>query len=226
MLWQEEDSKEDKIISTNIVDLAFNINCTCMPLDHAYALSKAIHQALPWFENEADVGLHLIHGAESGNGWYRPNDDLLYLSRRTKLTLRIPKHCIADAQVLTGMTLDIDGYSLKIGAAKEKPLIPMPVLFARHIIANSEQDEDAFIEDVVAQLKDMDIKCRKALCGRSSIVKLPDRELFTRSFMIADMEANDSIRLQQQGIGEGRKIGCGLFIPHKDIKAVNPDKTN
>jgi CRISPR-associated protein Cas6 len=226
MLWQEEDSKEDKIISTNIVDLAFNINCTCMPLDHAYALSEAIHQALPWFENEADTGLHLIHGAESGNGWYRPNDDLLYLSRRTKLTLRIPKHRIADAQVLTGMTLDIDGYSLKIGAAKEKPLIPMPVLFARHIIANSEQDEDAFIEDVVAQLKDMDIKCRKALCGRSSIVKLPDRELFTRSFMIADMEANDSIRLQQYGIGEGRKMGCGLFIPHKDIKAVNPDKTN
>jgi CRISPR-associated protein Cas6 len=226
MLWQEEDSKEDKIISTNIVDMAFNINCTCMPLDHAYALSEAIHQALPWFENEADAGLHLIHGAESGNGWYRPNDDILYLSRRTKLTLRIPKHRIADAEVLTGMSLDISGYSLNIGTAKQKPLLQMPVLFARHIIANPEQDEDAFIEDVVAQLKDMDIECRKALCGRSSIVKLPDQELFTRSFMIADMEANDSIRLQQQGIGEGRKIGCGLFIPHKDIKAVNPDKTN
>jgi CRISPR-associated protein Cas6 len=226
MLWQEENSEVDKIISTNIVDLVFDINCTCLPLDHAYALSEAIIQALAWFENEADAGLHLIHGAESGNGWYRPADSILYLSRRTKLTLRVPEHRIADAQVLTGMTLDIGGYSLTIGAVKQKPLIQMPVLFARHIIANPEQDEDAFIESVVAQLEDMGIKCRKALCGKTNIVKLAETELFTRSLMIADMEANDSIRLQQLGIGEGRKMGCGLFIPHKDIKAVNPDKSN
>ena len=226
MLWQEENSEVDKIIPTNIVDLVFDINCTCLPLDHAYALSEVIHQALPWFDNEADAGLHLIHGAESGNGWYRPDDSILYLSRRTKLTLRVPEHRIADAQVLTGMTLDISDYPLKIGAAKQKPLIQMPVLFARHIIANPEQDEDAFIESVVAQLKDMGIECRKALCGKTNMVKLAETELFTRSLMIADMEANDSIRLQQQGIGEGRKMGCGLFIPHKDIKAVNPDQSN
>jgi hypothetical protein len=35
MLWQEENSEVDKIIPTNIVDLVFDINCTCLPLDHA-----------------------------------------------------------------------------------------------------------------------------------------------------------------------------------------------
>ena len=26
-----------------------------------------------------------------------------------------------------------------------------------------------------------------------------------------------SLALQRQGLGEARKLGCGLFIPHKDV---------
>ena len=26
-----------------------------------------------------------------------------------------------------------------------------------------------------------------------------------------------SLALQRHGLGEGRKLGCGLFIPHKDV---------
>jgi hypothetical protein len=28
------------------------------------------------------------------------------------------------------------------------------------------------------------------------------------------------VRLQKQGIGESRNLGCGIFIPHKGIDAV------
>jgi len=48
----------------------------------------------------------------------------------------------------------------------------------------------------------------------------PDGSIFTRSLMVADLEPEQSVRLQQIGLGEGRTIGCGLFIPHKGIKAV------
>ena len=27
--------------------------------------------------------------------------------------------------------------------------------------------------------------------------------------------------LQENGLGDGRTMGCGLFIPHKDTGAVN-----
>jgi len=226
MLWQEDNPQKAPIISQSVVDMAFDINCRCLPLEHAYALSQAISKALPWFEQEPQAGLHLIHGAESGNGWYRPDDELLYLSRRTKLMLRLPQQRLAAAQVLTGMTLDIAGYSLKIGKAKEKPLSQMPVLFARHIIAAPEQDEDAFVDNAVAQLEQMGIQCHKALCGKSHYLKSPDGDIFTRSLMIADLKPLESMTLQQQGLGKGRKMGCGLFIAHKDIKAVNPDANN
>ncbi len=225
MLWQEEAPQKEASIPQTIMDMVFNMNCRCLPIDHAYALSQAIQQALPWFEQEPQAGLHLIHGAESGNGWYRPDeqDDLLYLSRRTKLTLRLPQHRLTFAKALSDMTLDIAGHSLKVGTAKEKPLSSTPVLFARHIVANPEQNEDAFLDTVVAQIQKMGIQCRKALCGRTHHFKLPDSDLFTRSLMIADLRTSDSITLQQQGLGCYQKMGCGLFVPHKDIKPVNPD---
>jgi len=225
MLWQEEEPQNEGSLKKNIVDVVFDMNCRCLPVDHAIALSQAIAKALPWFEDEPKAGLHLIYGADSGNGWYRPEeqDELLYLSRRTKLTLRLPQHRVADAKVLTGMTLDIANNPLKVGKAKEKPLTQMPVLFARHIIAKPEQEEDAFLDWAVAQIQQIGIQCRKVLCGKTHYFKWADGDLFTRSLMIADLTSQDSITLQEQGLGEGRKIGCGLFVPHKDIKAVDPD---
>jgi hypothetical protein len=39
--------------------------------------------------------------------------------------------------------------------------------------------------------------------------------------MIADLKPEDSIILQQHGLGDGRKMGFGLFVPHKDIKSLD-----
>ena len=38
--------------------------------------------------------------------------------------------------------------------------------------------------------------------------------------MVAALPAAASLALQQQGLGDGRLMGCGLFVPHKGIEAV------
>jgi hypothetical protein len=38
--------------------------------------------------------------------------------------------------------------------------------------------------------------------------------------MIADLEIEESVRLQQSGLGPYRHLGCGVFIPHKDINEI------
>jgi hypothetical protein len=38
--------------------------------------------------------------------------------------------------------------------------------------------------------------------------------------MLADLTAEESVRLQEQGLGPLRQMGCGIFIPHKGIDAV------
>ena len=60
-----------------------------------------MHAALPWLADDDRAGVHLIHVAESGNGWMRPEDaenEMLYLSRRTKMTLRLPKEYIEETK--------------------------------------------------------------------------------------------------------------------------------
>jgi len=228
MFWEEEkDENTPYRVSGDVVDLVYSIGCKCLPLDHAYAFSRAIRKALPWIDDEPQAGIHLIHGAESGNGWMRPEDpanELLYLSKRSRMTLRVPKHRIDDARGLTGEKLDIDGHSLEVGKAKLKLFSALPTQFARYVVVAdgiSHEDEAAFMTYAVEELKGLDIQVRKLICGLAHALQHPDGDLYTRSIMLADLEAEEAVVLQQQGIGQHCKIGCGLFIPHKGIKAVH-----
>lgn len=224
MLWQEKDENKTYEVPDDIVDVAFRLlNSRSLPLEHAHALSSALHDALPWLGDENDAGVHLIHGAESGNGWMRPEDpenEVLYISRRTRLTLRLPKHRLDDAGQLVGQILDIDGYPVEIGEPSIKKLIVSGTVFSRYVVSDLEESEEDFIERQVRALRNIGIKPKKLLCGRTHTLKMPENDLFTRSVMIADLDNEDAIRLQEQGLGEGRKIGCGIFLAHKGIDAV------
>ena len=219
MYWIEEDEEEPFVVPDDIVDLAFAIRCKALHVDHAYALAQAVAEALPWFESEPQAGLHLIHGADSGNGWYRPEegDALIYPSRRTPLVLRLPKERVEDARALTGKTLDLDGYSVEVGEAKERMLSNLTSLYARHVVTEHVDAEERFLEEAVARLKEMGIKFKKVLGGRPAIFRTPEGTVATRSLLVAGLSIEDAVRLQQEGIGPYRKMGCGLFIPHKQV---------
>ena len=228
MFWNDDKDKQPAFdIPDDVVDLAYRIGCPTIPLDHAHSLSSALLKILPWLADEETAGVHLIHSAASGNGWFRSEDtenELLHLSRRTKMRLRVPKNRLQDAQALSGQTLDIEGHPLEIGKSEVFMLSSLPTLFSRYVITRAELDETQFLEDVARELKSMDIPCRKILGGITHTMNFPDGQLFTRSLMVADLEPEQSVRLQQIGLGEGRTVGCGLFLPHKGIKPVKePD---
>lgn len=224
MYWQESKDNERHVVPDDIVDVVYSIQCRMLPVDHAYALSQAIAQALPWFAAEESAGLHPIHVAESGNGWMRPDEAgaLLCLSRRTKLMLRLPKHRIEDAASLSGQTLDIAGHLLQVDKLTVKPLTTITTLFSRYNVSRDGMDENDFLRETMALFKVMGIGPKKMLCGRERNIVTPDRVIRTRSLMLAELTVEESVKLQQQGLGTDRKLGCGLFIPHKDIKEVRP----
>ena len=228
MYWNDDtDKKAGFAVPDDVVDVAFRIACPTLPLDHAHALSSALLKVLPWLEDEDTAGIHLIHGAASGNGWFRPEDtenELLHLSRRTRMRLRVPRDRLQDAQALTGQSLDVEGHSLEIGKSDVSLLSSLPTLFSRYVLTRAELDEMQFLETVAEQLQALDIPGRKMLGGMTHSMKFPEGPVFTRSLMVADLEPEQSVRLQQVGLGEGRTIGCGLFLPHKGIKPVRePD---
>ncbi|VAW91173.1 hypothetical protein MNBD_GAMMA23-183 [hydrothermal vent metagenome] len=228
MYWSEnKDKKAEFIVPDNIVDVVFNIQGKAVPLDNAHALSSAIEQLLPWVAENPQIGIHQIYGAESGNGWLRPENtenEVLYLSRRQKLILRIPKEQLAETQQLTGQTLTVDEYELKIGQSVVRKLSEMNIIFARHVVVNGqEQSEDEFMQACAAQCNALGIEVKKMMCGLERTIQLPGRQLITRGLMLADLEKEDSIKLQENGLGMERKLGCGLFVPQKGIDTANPD---
>ena len=222
MLWEDDDKqiKED-IVPDDVVDLSFRINCRQLPTMHAYELAQALYQVLPWLENEPEIGIQQIHGATTGNGWERPPDgEVMHLSRRAKMHLRVPKEKIEDAKQISGETLDIAGYSVEVGEASVKLLNPIQTIFSRYIIGPQDLDEDQFVDWMVAELRQRDIHVRKMLCGIEHTISTPDGDIDTRSVMIADLDKATSLSLQETGFGPGRHLGCGIFLPHKGIRAV------
>jgi len=222
MPWLEKNELQ-LINQSHVLDFTYQIQCHSLPVEHAYPLAEAITTILPWIKDKPNVGIHSIHVADSGNGWTRPigyNGGVLHLSRRTKLTLRLPQGSLSEAKNLEGATLTVNGNTLVVGKGKKKPLQPSSTLFARYVVTSKHDEETDFTRYLIDQLRHMDIHSGKILCGRSHTIPTSKKPIHTRSTLIADLTLEESLRLQQNGIGSNRHLGCGLFIPHKSISAV------
>ncbi len=221
MYWTEDADKENKQkVPDDVVDLSFKLDCKCLTNDHIWELSQAITDILPWFADHPNTGIHQIHGAESMNGWNRPEepDALIHLSHRSKMTIRVPGELVGKALELEGKEFTIAGNSLNIKKATVKYLSFYEVQFSRYVMTDADMDDEEFLQKAVAELKKLNIPPRKLLSGKSQSFITPDGEVITRSLLVADLEPMEAIRLQEEGIGEGRLLGCGLFVPHKGIK--------
>ncbi|MBA1443606.1 MAG: type I-MYXAN CRISPR-associated protein Cas6/Cmx6 [Chromatiales bacterium] len=219
MHWEDEIDETVYIVPDDVMDLAYQIKCRTLPVDHAWPLATAIHQALPWFAEEPLAGLHLIYGADSGNGWERPRDaaDTLYLSRRTRLVLRLPKHRLPDAEALTGQTLEVADNLLAIGKGTPRLLSTTTTLYSRFVVDKTDGDEDQFITAAVEGLRALNLRFSKVLSGRRFAFSTPEGGISTRSLMVAGLPLDDAVRLQENGLGPLRNRGFGLFVPQKSV---------
>lgn len=195
-----------------VTDIYFELQGTLLPRDHGYPLFLELSRLLPWLPDEELAAVHHIHGAETGK------DDLLILGRRAKLVVRIPTVREADLMVLSGQTIEIGGFKLTIGKGKAKPLTRHTPLYA-HCITTGSTDEEGFTRDVIRMLDELKITCR-FICGRRQTISTAGGTVYGYSLMLHDLPVDQSILVQQRGMGSNRKIGCGIFVPHKSTNAL------
>ena len=223
MRWEEDSNDGTLAFTADAVDVSFRLSGRWLPVDHAWALRGAVVKVLPWLEDEPGAGIHSIHGADSGNGWERPgrgSGEVLPLSRRTRLLLRVPVGRAGETSALCERRLDVDGCEVVTGARQPRPLTPAGTVFARYVVDEEDGDEEHFVERAASALEALSVSARKLLCGRSHRIVSAQRVLTARSLLIADLGAEESLAIQCRGIGPGRLLGCGLFVPHKDIGPV------
>lgn len=192
-------------------DIQFELKGDALPLDHAWALYQGLLTIAPWMAGEDMIGLHPVLGIHTGGGE-------MILNHRAKLVVRSPAARLDDLAGLGGRTFTAAGHTLTLGASRVKPLTRHTPLYA-HTICTGSEDESAFTHDILSQLDAMNINTR-FICGRPQ--KFFDGEKIATgySLMLHGLPIEHAIRVQQQGLGLHRKLGCGIFIPHKSITAV------
>lgn len=191
------------------VDLLFDLVGGRVPADHAYALWRAIADALPWLETDAGIGVHPLRTSPAGDG-------TVLLARRTKLVLRLPDSRVADALTLSGHSLDVGGLPLSIGAGRPKALHPSRTLHADVASATPDTGEAEFLDRVEDLLASLGVTAR-ALCGKRRTLTTEGRTISGYSLVLHDLKADESLRIQHEGLGEHRRLGFGIFVPYKTI---------
>lgn len=194
-----------------VTDIQFELRGSRLPVDHGYLLYKALTRLLGWLATEDRVGIQPIHGAETGTGE-------LILNRRAKLVVRVPAERIQDLLTLTGQTIEIAGQTLRIGEGKLRPLVKHTPLFS-HCVATGSDEETGFTTDIIRMLDEMNITCR-FVCGRRQTIATAEGTVSGYSLMLHGLPIEHSILVQQRGMGGHRRIGCGIFIPHKSTDAL------
>lgn len=209
--WLSYNQETPSVDESLITDVQFDLKGTLLPIDHGYALFTELANLLPWFADEPLGGVHAIHGADTGHGE-------LILNRRTKLMVRITSARAPELMQLSGQTIHVGGSKLEIGAGKIRPLSRHTPLFS-HCVATGSEDELAFTNDIIRLLDEMKIDSR-FICGKRQAIRTPDGVASGFSLMLHGLPVEHSFLVQQQGLGKYRKIGCGIFIPHKSINAL------
>jgi len=222
MFWnQAEETPVPYQVPDDVFDLVFKLRGISLDIDHAFALSTALQAHLS-DELCARIGVHGVRMAGSGNGWNRPeqSDAALPLSRRARLAIRVHRDDSEEVEQIMNRTLQIGHQEVTLGSSVMRKLSTIGTLYARAICCDREQSESDFLTEVAGLMRQMNIKVSKMICGRCGEIRTAEETIFTRALMVADLEPEESVALQQQGLGPGRMLGCGLFVPHKGIDPV------
>ena len=191
-----------------MLDIAFEIlECDAPARDCESSLADALEAALPWLADEPDAGVHRLNLAAG-------NEPLL--SRRTRLTLRVPRARAAAVEALSGRVLAVQPGMLRLGRAHRRELLAHGTLYA-HLVASDEDDEQDFLAEVGAGLAALSVSCRP-ICGRRAVLAAGTVRGF--SLMLDGLPGASAMRVLEAGLGPHRRLGCGIFVPHRSASAV------
>jgi CRISPR-associated protein Cas6 len=189
------------------VDLCFQVLGKTIPVDHGFALHGAISDVLPHFHDDKAVGLKLIRGRYIGDG-------MLDISPHSELVLRLAVDRISQYIQLAGKHLQILGYNLTIGVPNTKALVPAVALYSHLVTTRNGNSQERFEKEIAKQQDNLNIKGNFSV-GERKTFRVHGKQVVGYSLLVSELNAEESIILQENGLGGRRKMGCGFFEPYK-----------
>lgn len=195
--------------TSEMIDLVFDLSGGTLPAAYPFALWAEIVRNAPQLAEEKLVGVLPLRTAECNEG--------MLLPKRAKLVLRLPATLTGVASRLTGSALQIGSDQLQLGKSKIRPIQPYSTLHAQLVTGAS--DEVMFMDDIRKQLSELNIAAN-LVCGKRRTLAGDQRVIHGYSLVVHDLKPDASLQLQYAGLGEERRLGCGIFVPHKVISGL------
>lgn len=190
-----------------------------IPVDHAYPVYSALSRILPELHTLEEVGIHPICGIQAGN-------QMLMLTSESRLVIRIEPERIATILPLAGKSIGLGQTVLQIGVPTIHGLAPSPILRSRLVTIKGFTEPKTFCEAIRRQLDAMEVseqvgillkkKERKPtgeLVVLRRTLRIHEKEIVGFEVFLTDLSDEESIRVQEIGLGGRRKMGCGMMIP-------------
>ncbi|MGC2047230.1 MAG: type I-MYXAN CRISPR-associated protein Cas6/Cmx6 [Gallionella sp.] len=196
-----------------MIDVVFDLEGGTIPAAYRSALWGALQHHAPQLAEEKLVGVLPLRSSVSSQG--------MLLAKRAKLVIRMPTILAESAAAnLTGQQLDITGSTIRIGAAKTRPIQPYPTIHAQMVTGAS--DEVFFTDDIKKQMEELGVT-GKLICGKSFTINDDQRSIHGYSLVLHDLKPEASLQLQYAGLGDERQFGCGIFVHYKVITGLSED---
>jgi CRISPR-associated endonuclease/helicase Cas3 len=205
------------IHSEEYVDLTFKLRGAPIPLDNGYLTYAALSRICPPLHELNNIGIHPIAGIPTRN-------NLLEITAQSRLKIRIHHQQIPLIYpYLAGQAFHIGQNFYQLDIPDYKPLIYSESVYSRLVTIKGFQDSTNFIKAVQRQLNNLGIQGKIELLTRQD--GTPQRRQLTinkegeqskvRGFgvKISELNPEDSLILQEKGIGGRRKMMCGIFVP-------------
>ena len=199
------------------IDLLFPVRGGPVPLDHGYLLFSALSVRLPGLHARRDIGIFNLRGESTTR-------ELLHLGRGT-LRLRCPAEALPLLLPLVSAPLEVAGRNLILGAPTLRALEPVASLSARVITFKHSLDEATFHAAALRFLAELGCQARLKV-GRRRVVAISGKKVVGFALDLEGLSAEHSLRVQEQGLGGRRHMGCGLFLPTRpEARSATPPRT-
>ena len=199
------------------IEVAFPLRGDLLSADSHYLLFGSLSHLVPAFHDPAaNIRFGPIGGANAGKGLIR----LTYTSR---LRVCLPAELIGTVLPLTGQALRLGEHTISLQVPTVRNLIPAPHLAARLVTFKNAKEYPRFLDVARRKLDQMDIAGEPGIPmiqvgdrtgePQRKILRIKERRIIGFALQVAGLTAEESVRLQEQGLGGRCRIGCGFFVP-------------
>lgn len=194
------------------VELKFPVRGKYLPADHNYGLYAAFVHLIPELRQETRVSILTIPG-------FGDKEGKILLTEKSCLRIRLPISNIPLIYKLAGKRIFIGIHELQIGIPEVCVMRPAAKLKSRIVTIKGYTEPEAFLSVAQRHLNNLGISGEVSIPidqnGKPSrkTIKIKKHTIVGFTTEISGLSDEDSLRLQQWGIGGKRHMGCGFFVP-------------